>query len=45
MGTPLHIDLPSGLKSGDHVKVKIEYSTKSANKTTKDVALQWLTKE
>jgi hypothetical protein len=45
MGTPLRIDLPSGLKSGDDVKVKIEYSTKSADQTTKDVAIQWLTKE
>lgn len=39
MGSALHVSLPSGLKSGQHIKVKITY------KTTKDcTALQWLDK-
>lgn len=40
MGSALHISLPSGLKSGQSLDVKITY------KTTKDcTALQWLDKE
>jgi len=40
MGSALHIPLPSGLKSGSSVSVKVTY------KTTKDcTALQWLEKE
>jgi hypothetical protein len=40
MGSALHIPLPTGLKSGIYVTVKVTY------KTTKDcTALQWLEKE
>lgn len=40
MGSALHIPLPSGLKYGSSISVKVTY------KTTKDcTALQWLEKE
>jgi hypothetical protein len=40
MGSALHIPLPSDLKSGSSISVKVTY------KTTKDcTALQWLEKE
>jgi hypothetical protein len=42
MGAALHICLPSGLKTGNKVQVKINYRTKSPDETDKDVALQWL---
>jgi hypothetical protein len=40
MGSALHIHLPSGLKEGASITVKVLYKT-----TTECTALQWLNKE
>lgn len=40
MGSAFHIDLPTGLKSGSYIDVKVIYKT-----TKGSTALQWLSKE